>query len=99
RPPVVFLLSLHALFRSPPGCRLLPVQIEGANAIVVGGASGLGEATVRALAGRGANVTLADVNAEKGQALAEELEADFVACDVREDRKSTRLNSSHGSIS
>ncbi len=61
------------------------MEIEGAAAIVVGGASGLGEATVRALAARGATVTIADVNAEKGQALGEELEADFVACDVREE--------------
>ncbi len=61
------------------------MQIEGTTAIVVGGASGLGEATVRALAERGANVTIADVNAEKGQALGEELEAEFVACDVREE--------------
>ncbi len=61
------------------------MQIEGAQALVVGGASGLGEATVRALAARGANVTIADVNAERGQALGEELEADFVACDVREE--------------
>ena len=61
------------------------MQIEGAAAIVVGGASGLGEATARALNERGATVTIADVNAEKGQALGEELEADFVACDVREE--------------
>src|SRR6267154_1845770 len=61
------------------------MEIEGAAAIVVGGASGLGEATVRALAARGATVTIADVNADKGQALGEELEADFIACDVREE--------------
>ena len=61
------------------------MQIEGAAAIVVGGASGLGEATVRALAERGAAVTIADVNAEKGQALAQELGLGFVACDVREE--------------
>jgi NAD(P)-dependent dehydrogenase (short-subunit alcohol dehydrogenase family) len=61
------------------------MEIEGQSAIVVGGASGLGEATVRALAARGATVTIADVNAEKGQALGEELEAGFVACDVREE--------------
>jgi NAD(P)-dependent dehydrogenase (short-subunit alcohol dehydrogenase family) len=46
------------------------MQIEGSSAIVVGGASGLGEATVRALHGKGADVTIADMNAEKGQALA-----------------------------
>jgi NAD(P)-dependent dehydrogenase (short-subunit alcohol dehydrogenase family) len=61
------------------------MEIEGAAAIVVGGASGLGEATVRALRERGATVTIADVNAERGTALAAELESDFVACDVREE--------------
>jgi NAD(P)-dependent dehydrogenase (short-subunit alcohol dehydrogenase family) len=61
------------------------VQIEGSAAIVAGGASGLGEATVRALMDRGAHVTIADVNAEKGEALASELGAPFVACDVREE--------------
>ena len=40
---------------------------------MAGGASGLGEATTRALHARGANVTIADVNAEKGDALADEL--------------------------
>jgi NAD(P)-dependent dehydrogenase (short-subunit alcohol dehydrogenase family) len=61
------------------------MEIDGAQAIVVGGASGLGEATVRALAERGARVTIADLNAEKGQALAGELGLAFVACDVREE--------------
>ncbi len=61
------------------------MQIEGAAAIVVGGASGLGEATVRALAARGAVVTIADVNAEKGEALAAELGLSFSVCDVREE--------------
>ncbi len=63
------------------------MQIEGSSAIVVGGASGLGAASVRALHERGALVTIADVNAEKGQALAEELGAEFVACDVREEEQ------------
>ena len=58
---------------------------RAAAALVVGGASGLGEATVRALHARGAVVTIADVNAEKGQALARRARADFVACDVREE--------------
>ncbi len=61
------------------------MQIEGSSAIVVGGASGLGAASVRALHARGALVTIADVNAEKGEALAAELGAEFVACDVREE--------------
>lgn len=61
------------------------MRIEGAAAIVVGGASGLGEATTRALLVRGALVTIADVNAEKGSALAGELGCEFVPCDVREE--------------
>jgi NAD(P)-dependent dehydrogenase (short-subunit alcohol dehydrogenase family) len=61
------------------------VNIDGSAAIVVGGASGLGEATVRALHAAGALVTIADVNAEKGEALAAELGLRFVACDVREE--------------
>ena len=61
------------------------MRIEDSNAIVVGGASGLGEASVRALHERGAKVTIADVNAEKGEQLASELGSPFVACDVREE--------------
>jgi NAD(P)-dependent dehydrogenase (short-subunit alcohol dehydrogenase family) len=61
------------------------MQIDGSSAIVVGGASGLGEATVRALHAAGAIVTVADVNAEKGGALSGELGLEFMSCDVREE--------------
>jgi NAD(P)-dependent dehydrogenase (short-subunit alcohol dehydrogenase family) len=61
------------------------MQIAESSALVVGGASGLGEATVRALHERGALVTIADVNAEKGEALSKELGLQFVPCDVREE--------------
>jgi NAD(P)-dependent dehydrogenase (short-subunit alcohol dehydrogenase family) len=61
------------------------MEVKGSSAIVVGGASGLGEATVRALHAQGANVTIADVNTEKGTALSSELSAQFVTCDVREE--------------
>jgi NAD(P)-dependent dehydrogenase (short-subunit alcohol dehydrogenase family) len=61
------------------------MEIEGRGALVAGGASGLGEATVRHLHERGAAVTIADVNVEKGEALAGELGVRFVACDVREE--------------
>ncbi|MEN3279296.1 MAG: hypothetical protein V7607_436 [Solirubrobacteraceae bacterium] len=61
------------------------MRIEGSGALVAGGASGLGEATVRHLHERGAAVTIADVNVEKGEALADELGLRFVACDVREE--------------
>jgi 3-hydroxyacyl-CoA dehydrogenase/3-hydroxy-2-methylbutyryl-CoA dehydrogenase len=58
------------------------MKIEGSGAIVVGGASGLGEATARALAARGAHVTVADLNEDKGNALADEIGVDFVRADV-----------------
>jgi NAD(P)-dependent dehydrogenase (short-subunit alcohol dehydrogenase family) len=59
------------------------MRIEGSGALVVGGASGLGEATVRALAERGAQVVIADLNEEKGQSLAGEIGATFAQADVR----------------
>src|SRR6188508_3429689 len=49
------------------------MRIEGTSALVAGGASGLGEATARALHAAGAVVTIADLNADKGEALAAEL--------------------------
>ena len=60
------------------------MQIEGSGALVAGGASGLGEATVRRLHARGAQVVIADLNEERGQKLAGELGdgARFVRADV-----------------
>ncbi|MBX5440838.1 MAG: SDR family NAD(P)-dependent oxidoreductase [Solirubrobacteraceae bacterium] len=58
------------------------MEIEGSGALVVGGASGLGAATARALAQRGAHVTIADVDAERGAAVADEVGGTFVAADV-----------------
>jgi NAD(P)-dependent dehydrogenase (short-subunit alcohol dehydrogenase family) len=58
------------------------MKIEGAGALVAGGASGLGAATSRWLAGAGAQVTIADLNAEKAEALAAEIGGAFVAADV-----------------
>jgi 3-hydroxyacyl-CoA dehydrogenase/3-hydroxy-2-methylbutyryl-CoA dehydrogenase len=58
------------------------MEIQGAGALVAGGASGLGAATARALAEAGANVVVADLNAEKGAALAAEIGAGFVEADV-----------------
>ena len=46
------------------------MQIENRGALVVGGASGLGAATARRLAGAGAALTIADRDAERGAALA-----------------------------
>lgn len=53
--------------------------------IVTGGASGLGAATARMLAQNGATVVIADVQAEAGQALADELKGQFVRCDVTQE--------------
>lgn len=49
------------------------MQIQGNTFLVSGGASGLGGATSRLLAEAGGNVIIADINADKGQALAAEL--------------------------
>jgi NAD(P)-dependent dehydrogenase (short-subunit alcohol dehydrogenase family) len=56
-------------------------------AVVSGGASGLGEATTRALTARGAAVTIMDLNEERGQALAAELggHTTFVRTDVTDE--------------
>ena len=53
--------------------------------IVTGGASGLGEGTARMLAAHGAKVVIADLQAERGQALAEEVGGVFVKCDVSQE--------------
>jgi 3-hydroxyacyl-CoA dehydrogenase/3-hydroxy-2-methylbutyryl-CoA dehydrogenase len=60
------------------------MQLQGAGAIVAGGASGLGAATVRALHEAGARVLIADLNAELGEQLASELGdgASFAETDV-----------------
>jgi NAD(P)-dependent dehydrogenase (short-subunit alcohol dehydrogenase family) len=58
------------------------MNLEGASAIVTGGASGIGEASARQLAAVGARVVIADLNEEKGQAVASELGGLFVKCDV-----------------
>ena len=52
------------------------------SAIVTGGASGLGAATARRLAGHGVKVALFDLNAELGEALAQELGGVFCQVDV-----------------
>jgi NAD(P)-dependent dehydrogenase (short-subunit alcohol dehydrogenase family) len=61
------------------------MQLDGIGALVAGGASGLGEATARELAARGARVTVADLNEERGAALADELGGAFVSTDVTDE--------------
>ena len=58
------------------------MDIAGKVFIVTGGASGLGEGTARMLAREGGTVVVADLQAERGRALADERGGAFVPCDV-----------------
>ena len=58
------------------------MDIQGKVFIETGGASGLGEGTARMLAAHGGKVVIADMQAEKGEAVAKELGGAFVKCDV-----------------
>ncbi|MFM8899041.1 MAG: 3-hydroxyacyl-CoA dehydrogenase [Burkholderiales bacterium] len=64
------------------------MDITGKVFIVTGGASGLGEGTARMLVSHGGKVVIADLQADKGEALAAELgatNATFVMCDVSQE--------------
>lgn len=61
------------------------MDITGASAIVTGGASGLGEATARLLAERGAHVVVLDVAEELGQKVAAEIGGVYVKADVADE--------------
>ncbi|MDP3423493.1 MAG: 3-hydroxyacyl-CoA dehydrogenase [Burkholderiaceae bacterium] len=58
------------------------MDIAGKVFIVTGGASGLGEGTARMLAAQGAQVVVADMQADKGAAVAADIGGVFVRCDV-----------------
>ena len=58
------------------------MDIQGKVFIVTGGASGLGEGAARMLAAAGGTVVIADLQADKGEALAQEIGGAFVRCDV-----------------
>lgn len=58
---------------------------SGIAAVVTGGASGLGEATCRALARQGVRVAIFDLNPDRGEALATEIGGLFCRVDVRSD--------------
>ena len=58
--------------------------------IVTGGASGLGEGTARMLAAHGAKVVIADLQADRGEAIAAEIGGRFVRCDVSQEADGQR---------
>ena len=58
------------------------MQIKDKVFIVTGGASGLGEGTARMLAAEGGKVVIADMQVDKGEAVAKDIGAAFVKCDV-----------------
>ena len=63
------------------------MQIDtSVSAVVTGGASGLGEATARALAARGARVALFDLNQERGESVAAEIGGTFCRVDVSDEQ-------------
>jgi NAD(P)-dependent dehydrogenase (short-subunit alcohol dehydrogenase family) len=62
----------------PPVCR----RLEGRVAVVTGGGSGIGRATVRRLASEGANLVVADVDLGAGKAAADDVNGLFVEADV-----------------
>jgi len=63
------------------------MKLNDIGALVAGGASGLGEATARELTARGARVTVADLNEDRGAALSAELGGGFVKADVTDEEQ------------
>jgi NAD(P)-dependent dehydrogenase (short-subunit alcohol dehydrogenase family) len=61
------------------------MKIEGASALVTGGASGLGAATARLLAQRGMKVVALDLNEDLGNAIAKEIGGKFCKADVADE--------------
>jgi NAD(P)-dependent dehydrogenase (short-subunit alcohol dehydrogenase family) len=66
-------------------------RLTGRVAVVTGGASGIGLATVRRLASEGARIVVADLNADAGQRTADEVSGLFVATDVTDPDAVNRL--------
>lgn len=61
------------------------MKLDGVAAVVTGGASGLGEATARALAKEGVRVTIFDLDDEKGRGVAEAIGGTFCQVDITSD--------------
>ena len=67
------------------------MQIKGNVFIVTGGASGLGEGTAKLLSQAGGKVVIADMQDEKGQAIAAELGGVFMHCDVSNEEQAAAV--------
>ena len=61
------------------------MQIKDRVFIVTGGASGLGEGTARMLAAQGGKVVIADMQVDRGETVAREIDGVFMRCDVTQE--------------
>lgn len=67
------------------------MDISGKSFIVTGGASGLGEGAARMLAQHGGKVVIADLQVERGEAVAKDIGGRFVKCDVSQEADGQRV--------
>src|SRR5262245_47038272 len=67
------------------------MKLEGKVAIITGSGQGIGEAYARRFVAEGARVVVADVNAEKGEAVARDIGARFERVDVSSEDDTKRL--------
>src|SRR5687767_3552522 len=62
--------------------RQTPVELTGKVALITGGSNGIGAASARRLASLGVRVVVADIDADQGKVVADEVGGVFVRCDV-----------------
>ncbi len=74
------------------------MRLEGRNALVTGGASGIGAAIVRRLAAEGARVTIGDIDADRAEALASEVGAEALSLDVTDPDSATAAVAATGTL-
>jgi 2-keto-3-deoxy-L-fuconate dehydrogenase len=69
-----------------------PFRLDGKFALITGGASGIGEATVRTFSAAGARVLIVDLNGERARELAREVDgSEAIACDITEEEQVERM--------